>query len=170
MGIISTAEDAIPGVAQGKLILAGIAFTAFAVPTIGWTVTAHTLHSRTEQRDTLQHWQTNVIEVTSAAAGVTGKNGKPALLAADQVPTQIQYLSGNLAECHHSLDDKNGETIQRGKDRADAIATYQQKLADLKKEGAAQAEKLAYWQGMAAKYQAEGSCPIDVDLAKELNR
>lgn len=66
-------------------------------------ITRGTLHKRsdelsamTAQRDTLQRWQDTVRQTTSTAAHIS-KDGKPAILAVDQVPVQIVYL-GNAAD------------------------------------------------------------------------
>lgn len=137
--------DAIPGVAQGKLIIAGIALAGIAIPTIGWTVTAHTLKGA---RQTIALDKAN--------------------MAAESNAHQVTITS--LGQCNAQLSTKSAESDARAKALADSTAGYQADLAALKKQGAATADKLAYWSGMAAKYQATGRCPVSADLAKELNR
>lgn len=79
-------DNLIPGVSQAKLL---IALVAFAVPSIGWGITAHTLHG-------VRAWQSNVVAVTSTAAHTVDGKGRPALLAAKDVPAQIKILGDGL--------------------------------------------------------------------------
>lgn len=146
---MSDITDVIPGVAQAKasakLIIAGIALAGIAIPTIGWTVTAHTLKGAR---------QTIALDKANMAAESN----------AHQVTIQ------SLGQCNAELSTKSAESDARAKALTDSTASYQADLAKLKAQGAATADRLAYWSGMAAKYQATGKCPIDAALARELNR
>jgi hypothetical protein len=81
--------DAIPGFSYAKLALAAAGIAAVAVPTTGWIITAHTLHG-------VREWQTEVVGITSAAAHVVDKQGKPAQLKASDVPAQIEQMGNAL--------------------------------------------------------------------------
>jgi hypothetical protein len=79
--------DLIPGLGQVsatvKLIGAGIALAAVAVPSAGWFITAHTLHG-------VREWQSEVVTATTAAAHARLP------VATKDVPDQIDKLGDAL--------------------------------------------------------------------------
>lgn len=126
-------------------IIGGVMGLALVGSTIGWTITAHTLKGAR---------QTIALDKANMAAESN----------AHQVTIQ------SLGQCSAKLSTKSAESDARAKALTDSTASYQADLAKLKKQGAATADRLAYWSGMAAKYQTTGKCPIDAALARELNR
>lgn len=120
--------------------------------------------------DRLESWQDNIVAVTSTAAGVKDKAGKPALLKPEQVAGQIVAMGASVANLRGGI-----ATCQRN--AADRAATYRDTAA----RAAATEERLARQfesaQGSIARLQdiarravAEdnGQCRASPALMREL--
>lgn len=139
-----------------------------AALTVALLLTRGTLADRTVERDGLKAWQTNVREVTSRAADIRDKAGKPALLALDQVPTQITYLGQGVDRLTIALADKNRESEQRAAAYRDALAQDAQNRADADRRFAAAQSSIERLRALAAK-PANPQCPASPDLLRELD-
>lgn len=101
-----TLSDLIPGVSEAKAIVGGVMVLGLVGLSL-WVVRVN--HLRAEHLAELQAaqaWQASVRQSTSAAAHIE-KNGKPALLALDQVQPQIVYLGQALDNAHAAIGAQN---------------------------------------------------------------
>lgn len=138
-------EDAIPGVAQGKLILAGIALAGIAIPTIGWTITAHTLKGAR---------QTIALDKANMAAESN----------AHQVTIQ------SLGQCMTNNDALNAQSEARAKAYTDSQAASDAAAKDAEKAREALKVYQSRMQGMADKAETLGKCPMSDDLRAEMEK
>jgi hypothetical protein len=146
--------DLIPGLGQVsatvKLIGAGIALAAVAVPTGGWIITAHTLHG-------VREWQSEVVTATTAAAHARLP------VATKDVPDQIDKLgdaldkvetAGDAAVAKNATNNTRIETAQNQatKDVSNDIDT---KIAAARAAGAADYARRMQAGGGAAQHSGD---------------
>lgn len=119
------------------------------------------------ERDSLKNWQESIVEVTSNAAGVKDKKGRPALLAPDQVAMQIGNLGLAVGDLKNSLAIKNLESERRAAELARQTRAAAEEQARFARLSAANDASIARLKALAQR-PPSGLCKANPELLREL--
>ena len=142
---------------------------AAGVATIGMGITIWIMSGKI---DRLSEWQDNIVSITSNAAGVTDKKGKPALLKKSDVAVQISLLGSANKRLERAIEKSNSESEERAKDFAESKASHERELGRLNRQAAQSQTRIHRLRDIAAKAASQpmpDQCPaVDDALLREL--
>lgn len=131
----------------------GVGLVVLALATLIWS-----WHARGQRIDSLEGWQSSVVEATTQAVVVPDRNGRRPLIEASRVPAAIAGLAASLASADRSLTEIAGRTTQaQGRDRA-ADAALARENADLRRRYSSAEERIAELQARPAPQPGVDRC------------
>jgi TolA-binding protein len=145
-----------------QYLVGGLGLLALGLGVWGYTEDAN--------GDRLETWQDNIVSVTSTAAGVTDKDGKPALLKPKDVAAQIAAMGASVTSLRAGVAQCRTDAATRQREYEASVQRSAARQAQLERQFATARGSIARLEDIARRAQAAstGQCVASAELMREL--